>query len=163
MCVARVDVDAERPATVASQLEARELVAQPPAVLSVDEDVLLDQVGLDAIRRPERHDLALVDDADRVGLLSLLEIVRREEDRRAALASDRGEVLPERPAARYVEAGSWLVEKEDLRPMHEAADDLELASHAAGEGPHRLLELGRDAEQRRQTLDLLAVGSGHEA
>src|SRR6266851_4127396 len=66
--VARVDVDAERPAAVTAQLETRELVAQPPAVLGIDEDVLLHQVGLDALRRTERDDLALVDDADRVGL-----------------------------------------------------------------------------------------------
>src|SRR5438309_7716256 len=161
--VTRVDVDAEWPAAVAAKLEAGELLTQPPAVLRVDEHVLLHQIEFDAVRRAEGDDLALVDDADRVGLLGLLEIVRREEDRGAALAPDRGQVFPQRPAARYVEAGGRLVEEEDLGAMHEAADDLELATHAAGERPHRLLELGRDAEQRRQTLHLLAVRRGHEA
>src|SRR6266849_298985 len=161
--VARVDVDAERPAAVAAQLEAGELAAQPPAVLGIDEDVLLHQVGLDALRGAERDHLALVDDADRVGLLGLLEIVRREEDRGAALAPDRAEVFPQRPAARYVEARGRLVEEEDLGAMHEAADDLELASHAARERPHRLLQLACDAEQRGQTLHLLAVRRGHES
>src|SRR5207247_11018476 len=87
----------------------------------------------------------------------------REEGRGAALAPDRGQVFPQCPAARYVEAGGRLVEEEDLGAVHEAADDLELATHAAGERPHRLLELGRDAEQRRQTLHLLAVRAGPEA
>src|SRR5437667_1100508 len=51
--VTRVDVNAERPAPVAAEFEAGELLAQPPAVLGVDEHVLLHQVGLDAVRSAE--------------------------------------------------------------------------------------------------------------
>src|SRR5439155_15530158 len=65
----RVDMHAERAAAVTAELEAGELLAQPPAVLRVDEHVLLHQIRLDARRGAERDDLALVDDADRVGLL----------------------------------------------------------------------------------------------
>src|SRR3979490_827846 len=98
--MARVDVNAERTFAVASELEPRELIAQARAIVGVDEHVLLHEVGLDAIRRAERNDLALVDDADRVRLLGLLEVVRREEDRGAALAPDRGQVFPQRSSAR---------------------------------------------------------------
>src|SRR6266508_724190 len=94
---ARVHVHAERTVTVARDLELRELAPQARAVVAVDEHELLDQVGLDLVRCAERDDLAFVDDADRVGLFRLLEVVRREEDRRAALAAGRAQVFPQRP------------------------------------------------------------------
>src|ERR1700704_2060014 len=146
VCVARVDMDAEWPATVAAQLEARKLLPQATTVFGVDEDVLLHEIGLDALRRAERNDLALVDDADRVGLLGLLQVVRREEDRGPALAPDRCQVLPQRSPARHIEAGGRLVEEQDFRTVHQAANDLELAAHATGECPDRLLDLVGDAE-----------------
>src|SRR6266850_3899826 len=52
--VTRVDVDAEWPAAIAAELEARELLAKPRAVLRVDEHVFLHQVGFDALGRTER-------------------------------------------------------------------------------------------------------------
>src|SRR5687768_292156 len=106
--LARVDVDAERSVAVAAQLEAPELLAQARAVFGVDEHVLLHEIGLDALRRAERHHLALVDDADRVGLLRLLEVVRRQEDGRAALPPDRAQVVPKRAATWDIQAGRWL-------------------------------------------------------
>src|SRR6266545_7125931 len=93
---ARVDVQPERPIALRADLQSGELLAKPRAIVRVDQDVLLDELGLDALRRTEGHDLPLIDDADRVGLLGLLEVVRGEEDRRSALASDRSQVIPER-------------------------------------------------------------------
>ena len=46
--------------------------------------------------------------------------------------------------------------------MHQAAHDLELASHAARVGPDRVEDLALDAEQRREALDLATVLGGHE-
>src|SRR6185503_4455484 len=86
--VTGIDVDAERPVAVAAELKAPELLAQARAVVGVDEHVFLHEVGLDALGRAERDDLAFVDDADRVGLFGLLEVVRRQEDRGAAVAPD---------------------------------------------------------------------------
>src|SRR6266851_1479752 len=119
--------DLERTVAGDRQLETRELVAQPGAIVAVDDDILLDQLRLDLTRRAERHDPTLVDDADVVGLLGLLEVMRGEEDRRARLSADRREVLPERAAARDVETGRRLVEEQHLRTMEQAAHDLELA------------------------------------
>src|SRR4051812_7976720 len=89
------------------QLEPRELFAQTPSVVGVDEDVLLDQILLDVGRSAVRHDLAPIDDADVIRLLRLLEVVRGEEDRRAALAADRREVFPQRAPARRGGAQGW--------------------------------------------------------
>src|SRR6266542_1963204 len=80
--VARVHVHAERAVTVARDLEPRELAPQARAIVAVDQHELLDEVGLDLLRGAERDDFAFVDDADRVRLLRLLEVVRRQEDRR---------------------------------------------------------------------------------
>ena len=73
------------------------------------------------------------------------------------------QVLPERAAARDIEPGRRLIEEQHLGSVHQAAHDLELAAHAAGERPHRLLDLVRDPEQLREALHLLAVRGGHEA
>src|SRR5438034_8876655 len=73
-----VQLDLERSAAARRMAEPGELVAERRAVGRIDEDVLLDEVTLDVVGRPERHDLAFVDDADSVGLLGLLEVVGRK-------------------------------------------------------------------------------------
>src|SRR6202158_640680 len=102
------------------QLQPGELVTQTRAIVRVDDHILLDQLRLDLVRRAERNDLALVDDADRVRLLRLFEVVRREEHRRPAFAADHREVFPQRAPARDVETGGRLVEEQDLWPMEQA-------------------------------------------
>src|SRR5258705_2699877 len=106
-------MDAERPVAVAAELEPTELLAQSRAVVGIDEHVFLHKVGLDAFRGAERDDLALIDDADRVGLLGLLEVMRRQEDRGAALSPDRREVFPQGSTAWNIEAGGGLIEEQD--------------------------------------------------
>src|SRR3989442_6564299 len=126
-----VQLELERRPAARRVTEPRELVAESRTVARVDEDVVLDEVALDVVGCAERNDLALVNDADAVGDLRLLEVMGGEEDRRAARAADLREVLPERPPAWHVKARRRFVEKEDLRVMQEAAHDLELAAHAA--------------------------------
>src|SRR5436190_18971526 len=121
MDAASGEEDLERTLALDRKLEAVELLAQVAAVVGIDEHVLLHEIAFDVERRAVRHDLALVDDADVIRLLGLLEVVRRQEDRRAALPADRREVLPERPPARDVETRGRLVEEQHLRAMDEAA------------------------------------------
>src|SRR5438552_5947591 len=158
-----VELDLEWGAPARRMTEPRELVAQSGSVGRVDEHVFLDEVPLDVCGSSERHDLALVDDADAVGLFGLLEIVRGEEDRGAARPPNLGEVLPEGAARRDVKAGRRLVEEQDLRVMQEAPHDLELPSHAAGKRLHGLVDVPRDTEQLRELLHLRAIAAGHEA
>src|SRR6267378_1053338 len=79
-----VELDLERGAAARRVAESGELVAKRRAVGRVDQHVLLDEVALDVVGCPERHDLALVDDADPVRLFGFLQVVGREEDGRAA-------------------------------------------------------------------------------
>src|SRR3989441_1765975 len=157
-----VELELEGRAAARHVPQARELVAQARAIGRVDEDVVLDQIALDVTRRPERDDAAFVDDADAVGLLRLLEVVRGQEDRGAARPADLAEVLPERAAARHFEARGRLVQKEDLGLVQEAAHDLELAPHPAREGAHRLVDVARDAKELRELFDLGSVDAMHE-
>src|SRR5437773_10611081 len=158
-----VQLDLKGRAATRRVTESRELVAQSRSVGRVDEHVFLDEIPLDVVGCSERHDFALVDDADAVGLLGLLEIVRGEEDRGAARPPNLGEVLPEGAARRDVKAGRRLVEEQDLRIMQEAPHDLELPSHAAGKRLHGLVDIPRDAEQLRELLDLRTIAAGHES
>src|SRR5216110_2452746 len=149
-----VELDLEWGPASRRMTEPREFVAQSGSVTRVDEHVFLDEIPLDVVGCSERHDLALVDDADAVGLFGLLEIVRGQEDRGAARPPDLGEVLPEGAARWDVEAGCRLVEEQDLRVMQEAPHDLELPSHAAGEGLHRLVDVARNPKELRELLHL---------
>src|SRR5438309_4295207 len=91
--------------TAARQVaESGELVPEAQPIVGVDEHVVLDQIPLDVVRRAERHDATLVEDADAVGLFGLLEVVRGQEDGCATGAAHLAQVLPERAAARHVEA-----------------------------------------------------------
>ena len=79
---------------------------------------------------PSSHDEAAVDDRQAVAeLVGLFEVLRREEDRRA-LAVDPPHLLPDGEPAGRVEAGRWLVEEEDLGPVHEGRGQVEPALHA---------------------------------
>src|SRR5439155_15404682 len=93
-----VELDLEGGSAARRIAKPSELLAQSGPVGGIDEHVFLDEVPLDVVGCAERDDLAFVDDADPIGLLGFLEIVRGQEDRRPARAPYLGEVLPERAA-----------------------------------------------------------------
>src|SRR3970282_2140745 len=90
----------ERAVARGGEPEARELETQARAVVGVDDEVLASQLGLERRRAAVGDDMPVVDNADLVGLLRLLEVMGGEEDRRAALSADRREVVPPRSASR---------------------------------------------------------------
>ena len=85
-----VQLDLERRTAIRHVAEPRELVAESRTIRRVDEDVVLDEVALYVGGRAERNDATFVDDANAIGVLGLLEVVRGEKDRRAARAADLG-------------------------------------------------------------------------
>src|SRR5439155_1556176 len=131
--------------TAARQVaESRELVAQARAIGGIDEHVVLDQIALDVVGRPERDDATLVEDANPVGLLGLLEIVRGQEDRGAARAADRARLANDvTPVDRRASAGRGKRGRQDrdgrrlARPIRPEQDE-----EFAG------LDLERDAVDR---------------
>ena len=91
----------------------------------------LAQVGLELRGRALAHDPPVVDDRQPVAeLVGLLEVLRGEEDRRAARV-DAAQLVPDRQPARRVQAGGRLVEEQDVGLVHERRGEVEPALHAA--------------------------------
>ena len=120
-----------------------------------DDDRVARHPLLELARGAADDDLAVIHDHDPVAQrVGLFEVVRGEEDGRAALAKP-ADVLPEvRPVLR-VEAGRGLVEEEHLRVVHDAEGNVEAPDLAAGVGLH--LAVGELA-QVEHVHELLAAG-----
>ncbi len=80
---------------------------------------------------------AVVDHRDPVGeLVGLLEVLRREQERRS-FADELPHDHPDLVAAARIEAGRGLVEKQDPRAREQARGEVEPAAHPAGIGAGR--------------------------
>ena len=107
--------------------------AQSSASRGMTSTVGLETCALSARGRALGDELAAVDDPDAVGEhVGLLEVLRREEDRRALLAGEARDLVPQRGARLDVEAGRRLVEEEDARVVQQREREVEAALHAAG-------------------------------
>ena len=97
-----------------------------------EDDGGLARLVLELERRALGDDPAVVDDDDAVGeLVGLLEVLRRQQQRRA-VADEAAQHVPQLDAAARVEAGGRLVEEEHRRRRDEADREVEPAPHAAG-------------------------------
>ena len=96
-----------------------------------DLDPLAADLRLELVGGAAGDDLPVVDDGDRVGqLVGLLEVLRRQQQRRALAHEVADDVPHPEPAAR-VEPGRRLVQEQDPRPPDERAAEVEPAAHAA--------------------------------
>ena len=104
-------------------------------------------------------DYPVVDDREPVGQrVGLLEVVRGQEDRRAARAQEADLVPHPRPCLR-VETGRGLVEEQDRRLVDDAEPDVEPALHPARVGARRAIG-GRFEVEGRQHLGGARLGIG---
>ena len=118
-----------------------------------------------------RDDASSVEDRDAVGeLVGLLEVLRGEEHR-GAVTDQVVDDLPHGAAAARVEAGSRLVEEDDLRPAHERHRQIESPAHPArirrDEAVGRLdqleaLEQVADSPARVGAYEVMQVGHQRE-
>src|SRR5476651_1160519 len=119
-------------------------------------------LALQLLGRAQRHDLAVVDDRDPVAQrVSLVQVMRGQEHRRAAIVHAAHLVPNARPALR-VEAGGRLIQEKNLRVVNEPEPDVEPALLAAGVGG----DLAVRAHLQLQHLDevggaALGGGEGH--
>jgi hypothetical protein len=73
-----------------------------------------------------------MDDSHAIGQgVSLLQVLRREEDGHAIAAGESRDLGPERRPALYVEPGRRLVEKQDSRGVNQCERQVQAALHAA--------------------------------
>ena len=119
--------------------------------VDADRDDVAGDLALELVGRALGDDPAVVDDRQPVGQrVGLLEVVGREEDRRARLAQ-AADLVPHPGSRLRVEAGRRLVEEQDRRAMDDAEPDVEPALHAARVGGDRPVG-GRLEVERRQDL-----------
>ncbi|OLC09922.1 MAG: hypothetical protein AUH39_03380 [Chloroflexi bacterium 13_1_40CM_67_9] len=100
----------------------------------------------------------LVQDADAVGEpRRLIEVVRRQDDRRVVLVAQIADERLNLPLAPNVKASGGLVEEQQHRRREERARDRDLLLHSARERLERLLHAGvLDAEPAEDRNDLRA-------
>ena len=116
-------------------------------------DPLATDLGLELVGGALGDDLPFVDDHDPVGQrVGLLEVLGREQDRRALLGAVPDDVPHVQPAAR-VETRGGLVEEQHLGMGDEAAGEVEPAAHPARVG------LGDPVASVDQTELLQQLGS----
>src|SRR5215467_10417985 len=93
-------------------------------------DELLAVGALELRRRILRQDAAVVDDADAVAALDLLDVMGRDNDGELALIAQPMHVLPEPLARLGIEPDRRLVEEQNARVVNERPRDLEPPFHS---------------------------------
>ena len=141
---------------VAVRGDDRHRLGAPRGVDQLDVQMRVADALLEVVRRALGDDVPAVDDADAVGeLLGLLEVLRREEDRRAVVV-EQPHLAPERGAARRVQARRRLVEEQDPGPVHERHREVQAPAHAAGVRPEPPVAGVDELDAREQVVPALA-------
>ena len=97
-----------------------------------------------------RDHLPVVDDGDPVGeLVGLLEVLRREQERRP-LAPELAHDRPDLVAAARIEPGRGLVEEQDPRAREQARREIQAAPHTARVGARGAIRSVRQVETLEQ-------------
>ena len=101
------------------------------ALVHDDLDPLTALLGLEGIGGAAGDDLPVVVAGDGVGqLVGLLQVLRREQERRPVPDETADDLPHPEPAAR-IEAGRRLIEEEQPRPADEGAAEVQPSPHAA--------------------------------
>src|SRR4051794_11026197 len=90
-------------------------------------------------------------------LVGLVHVVRREQDRHAALLAQSRDEIPHGAARDRVEADRRLVEDQHARPVDERLRELEPADHAAGVRRHEAIRGLEYAGRLEREVDALAA------
>ena len=117
------------------------------AIDAGDDDVVPD-AALQVCRCALGDEAALVQNADPVReLVGLLEVLGRQEDRHPQLGVESPNLFPHPGPAHRVQPGRWLVEKEDLRVVHQGGRQVEAPPHPSRVRADRPAESVADVDQ----------------
>ncbi len=112
-----------------------------------------DQLG----RRPLPHDRPVAEDRDSIGeLLRLVEVVRRQQDRRAE-RPERADHLPGCPSRGGIEARGRLVQEHEVGVADEGHAEIEPTLLAAGERLHARVPLLAEPDEVDHLVDVARV------
>src|SRR5262245_4507211 len=111
--------------------------------------------ALELRRRILCQDAAMVDDADAVAALDLLDIVGRDDHGELALVAQPVHVLPEPLTRLRVEPDRRLVEEEDARMVNQCPCDLEPPLHPRRQGAHKALAPVGELDEGEHLVDAL--------
>ena len=96
-----------------------------------DFDSLAADLCLELVGGTARDDLAVIDDGDRIGqLVGLLEVLRRQQERRP-FPDERPDDVPHAEPAARVEPGGRLVEDQESWPADQGTPQVEPTPHSA--------------------------------
>ena len=74
----------------------------------------------------------MIDDGNAVAqAIGFVHVMRGNQDGELAIRLDISQHLPHRDAGNRVQSGRRLIEKENLRAVHEAASNFQAAAHAS--------------------------------
>ena len=108
----------------------------PAASRSGDGRLNRDRVAADGgpqgVGRIERHQLALIENGDAIGLVGFFQQVRRQHDRHAFAAAQLAQVIPQIAAGRRVQARAGLVEQQQPRAVQHSFGQFDATPQAAG-------------------------------
>jgi hypothetical protein len=122
-------------------------------VRRLDLHPIASHAGLQCGRRVENDDPAGVDDGDAVRVLSLVHVVRGQEDRDVVAPLQLFDVGPDVRACLRVEPDRRLVEEQHARRVQEAPGDLEPPHHPAGERHDLAVPPFGEADHRQDLVD----------
>ena len=162
MCGSLIESHRENAVFIKLQIHPRQLTSQPIAVGRVELEVFIARTRGDLAWAAHRDDAPVVEDAQPISLFGLLQVMGREEHGDAVLFPHLAQVGPETPPARHIQAASGLIQKQHLRPMHEAADDLELPLHSTRQLFDRPEHLALHTQDGGQIAHLRAIRGGHQ-
>src|ERR1700686_4154524 len=105
--------------------------------------------------------MPVVEDANLVRVLRLVQLVRGQADGDIVLPPQLSDVLPEVAPARGIEAAGWLIEEEHARAVHQASNNLELSAHSSRQTLDRFEDIRAKAHYVGQVAKLLPVSARH--
>ncbi len=122
-----------------------------------DDEVLADR-PLELVGRTDGCEPTACDETHAVGEgIGLFEVLRREEDGHPELRIEPSHLGPDALAARRVETGRRLVQKEDLGVVHEGGGQVEPALHAPRISAYEPVDGRADVDEIEDLIERVSV------